>query len=318
MDLLAQLTLAGKQNGACNYSFEVVRLMSHFSTAMQGQLAATATDCEQNRPGGDRSAVATDRLRTTDDLVAAMNEASKSRDKAELRQLAARKAAEEDHDYERAIHLCLEATQAEREQGVGSANLFDRWALNYASSAIRGRNKPEEATTQRLLDILPPPIKASAELEAIRVFAKQNKVWALRMLSDASAILEVETPLRSESYLSLLRATADLSPADLNAAWRITVGGLNRFDDNWRKQVQTAAARAGHNMPISLHRLSPWFLSSAAIADENFVRASIEDLTSAEVREPLRMGVVSAFLARYSNALKERPKPCTSTTTAKN
>jgi hypothetical protein len=320
LDVLAQLTFSGKEKGACNYSFEVVRLLSRFPTALQGQLQPLATECEQGRPGGDPSVLANQRLRTTDDLVRAMNEVSNPRDKVGLRELAARKAAQEDHDYERAIHLCLDASQAEREQEDRSFDPFDHWALNYASMATgTAVRKHDDVAIQRLLEILPPAMKASVELDAIRMLGKQDKMRALLMLSDARAILEVETPLRSESYLSLLRATADLSPADLNAAWRVLVRGLNRFDDAWRNHAQLATARSGHNRVVSLNRLDPWPLSAAAITDESFVRASIEDLASGEIRETLRMGVAGAFLARYTDAQKERPtKPATSITAARN
>jgi hypothetical protein len=116
------------------------------------------------------------------------------------------------------------------------------------------------------------------------------------MLADASSVLEREVSLKPETYVSLLEETAELSPSDVTSAWRALVRGLNRFD-----QANRLHAQSGRRFTL----LDEWPVPLGAIVDESFVRASIDDLDSAEFREQFRMGVVEAFLSRYTELLKE-------------
>jgi hypothetical protein len=298
LNLLAKLILQGKEAGACNYGF-AENLMPNFPPQLQGQLGSVIQDCAVGGAGGATHTYGTVNGRgdTTDNLVEAMEGASDARSKASLRERAVRSASEIDHDYLRAVQLCLDVSQAEREQSVGSAERFERWAAQSAFSGVQAAfQKHDQAAAQRLLDILPPRIKPDVELYAVRRLAKPDKPRALLMLADASSVLEREVSLKPETYVSLLEETAKLSPSDVTSAWRALVRGLNRFD-----QANRLHAQSGRRFTL----LDEWPVPLGAIVDESFVRASIDDLDSAEFREQFRMGVVEAFLSRYTELLKE-------------
>lgn len=300
LDLLAKLTLPGKEAGACNYTFAVEFAMSHFPPELQGQLRSVALQCRAGAPANREGD-------TTDTLVEAIEGAPDASSKASLRQRAIRSAATGDHDYMRAIQLCLGASQPEREQDLGFPDRFDRCATIYATLIARSATqKHDDVALQQLLDILPAGIRADVELYAVRNLPKKDKQRALLFLMDARKSLEAEVPPSSDTYIWLLRETADLSPFEVTTAWRVLVSGLNRFDHASRMQSQAGAPRVGvgQNRQTAFNLLYEWPVPGAAIVDESFVRASIEDLDSAEFREELRIGVVGAFLARYTEALK--------------
>lgn len=318
LDLLAQRTLAGQQNGGCNYSWETARLISRFPASLQGQLQPVIAQCENLHPTNAAvDQVAENKPSTTDALVRAMNEASDVKVKIVRRQRAADHAAQIDHDYERAVRLCLEASEEERAQSHTSIDRFDNSASNYSYQGIRSAMaKQDEAEMQRILDLLPARLKPQVELNAARLLAKKDRVHALQMLADAQNILEHELPLRSVVYRSMLQQTADLTPSDINLAWRILVTGLNHFDQTQR--VKNQSKRLPAEGDAGVYEVYPWSIPTRAVEDESLVRASIEDLTLPQYRACLRLGVIEAFLTRYSDALKEAPKQTNSITAVKN
>jgi hypothetical protein len=308
LDLLAQLTLKGREAGGCSYTYVVRPLMSRFPPQLQGQLQSILTDCGE--PAADVNEAPKKDPDSTDDLVRAMNETTSAQRKAGLRELAVIHAANTDHDYVRAAQLCLEASQEEQEHSGGTPHLFELWALNNASMAMRFAIEKQDVNglqnLQNLLDILPRGMKASVELVGAGILSERDKLRARQMLDDARAILETELPVQPREYEDLLRETAILSPSDLSSAWTELVAGLNKFDQRSRDSTRNTGMHpvTGWNLnPWSLS--TPWSIPSKAIIDENFVRASIEDVDSVKFREGLRIGIVSAFLSRYTELLKE-------------
>jgi hypothetical protein len=305
-DLLAQRTLAGNHEDACNYGLGVLSMMSQYSPAMQGQLRAIVDDCKREGAYGppDPSGAT---LNSTDDLVRAMNESTDAQVKARLRRRAALHAAHIDGDYELAIQLCLDASPQERSGGGFPFDRFDNEASNLAWQAVStALRKNDDLEFQRVLAVLPPSLKAQVEVNGIR-FRSKDKVRSLLMLTDARNILEHEVPPHTITYFLMLSETAQLAPEEMNVSWRVLGSGLNRFAQRMRDQSTSSASANPQGAPAYLNPISPWPLPQEALADEGLVRAIVDDLTSPEFRVCLRLSVIEAFLTRYTNALKETP-----------
>jgi hypothetical protein len=172
---------------------------------------------------------------------------------------------------------------------------------------------------QGLLDLLPARIKPSSELDAVRLLAKRNRPRAKALLADARALLEIYEPDHSgqpgweRTYIQLLWETADISPDDVPDAWRIVVVGLNQIEHAQRVETRITATPIV-SRPETQHSpnaLYPFDVPPAAIADEGFARASIEDLDSVAYREQLRLGVIEALLTRYQSAIEAGPHKST-------
>jgi hypothetical protein len=317
LNTLAQLALVGKPADACNYYGPLMQAMPHFSPSLQGQLRSIASQCRQQHQADDWPSNEALASASTDDLLAAMESASKPQRKRELRQLAVRHALEVDHDYVRAIELSLSLSQPEREQlAVGAFEIFDSLAHEAALAGIRAAiQKNDEVEIRRILDVLPQAMRVGVELEGARTLHKSEKPRALLMLTDARRVLEGDQTIdiSEEGYKLLLIETSELSPSDVTSAWRVLVPGLNGFEEAQRIRFKALAGRSafdqnGTHPSKVLDFLYPWPLPESAIQDENFVRASIDDLGSVENREKLRAGVIGAFLSRYDQAMKQPSK----------
>ena len=326
LNSLAQVAFSAKEAGACNYYVAVRQAMSHFPPSLQGQLQSLAQQCERGGSGHDGVASQGPPANaSTDDLVRAMDEASIAQNKLRFREIAVRRASETDHDYVRAVQLCLDLTQAERDQLRGNPDRFERWAVQSGSTGVRvAMRKHDDDDVRSILEILPAGMKAEVELRAARPVPKADKPRALVMLNDARRIIELDSTIHLDenAYKLLLMETAEHSPTDITATWRTVVAGLNKLGQAMRIKAQEAAAglNTDQNRPTpSAHvrsLLYPWPIPATAVEDEDFVRASIEDLDSAESREELREGVVSAFLSRYTDAMKQSSKASNEVLTA--
>ena len=316
LDLLAQKAIAGKQQNDCYYAAIADPLLSHFESARQGELRSIVKDCLWRLGGKTRDE--DEQLKTTDDIVRAMNETSELNRKWQLRQQAIRRAAQVDKDYGKAIQLCLDLSQRERTPMSGGLS-FDEEAVMYARLGIRGAlNDKDNREFERLLNLLPPRLRPELELEVVRSLAKEDKAQALLLLAHARSTLEQETPMRDEVYNAMLRESASIAPQDLNPAWRVMVRGLNRFDQTQRTKLQTQPQSAEAARAASLWKdpLYAWFMPTTAIDDETFVRACVEELDSPEYRARFRVGIISVFLSRYSEALKKTPAKSSNSVTA--
>ena len=314
LNLIAQLTLPGKQGGACNYSFAAGFVMQHFPPQFQGQLEPIIADCQRtstNVWGTERERAG---QQSTDDLVAAMEAAPDTRTKASLRERAILHAASADHDFLRAIRLCLEASQVEREQSPESASRFDSWASMYASRTMQAAiRKRDDLTIQNVLAMLPGRLRADVDVQAVRALSRTDRSQAVLLLDDAAKALQAEVPLRAETYVSYLWLTWKLSPENVNSAWRTVVAGLNGFNQAQRRKADAIRLRKGipdRNLQ-PFDALNTWVVPDSSIFDESFVRASIDDINSPEYREQFRIGMVQAFLSHYEQALKDPAKTTT-------
>jgi len=311
-DVVAQRTLAGNHDDACNYSLEAAPLLSQYSAGVQGQFRSIVNDCQRegaygpHDPGGAT-------LNSTDDLVRGMNESADAHVKAGLRRRAAMHAAHVDENYERAIQLCLDASPQER-----AFDRFDIQASNLAWQAVStSLRKNDDLEFQRVLAVLPPSLKAQVEVNGIR-FRSKDKVRSLLTLSDARSILEHEVPPQTITYFFMLSETAQLAPEEMNISWRVLGSGLNRFAQKMRDQSTSSTSANPQAAPAYVNPISPWPLPQEALADEGLVRAIAGDLTSPEFRACLRLSVIQAFLARYTDARKEtQSNPAASMTAVK-
>lgn len=318
LDLIARRILAGKQNGGCDYSGEAPFLMSRLPPAIQGQIRPIVEECKLRNADSIADAIDSNLL-SPDELERAMSTGSDVKVKIALRLRAATHAAYDDKDYERAIRICLEASQQEREAFSFPFAPFDNFAVRYALEGVRAAlRKQNDAEIQRLLDILPPGLKANVEVNALQLSLMKDKPRSLLMLTDARNALERDLPVRTITYFFMLGETAQLAPADLNVAWRVLGGGLNRFDQRMRSQTTRPSDKGSRQTPY-LNPMSAWPLESKTLVDESFVRAIAEDVNSPAFRACLRLSVIQAFMRRYSEALKEpSAKPANSMTAAKN
>jgi len=314
LDLIAQLTLPGKQGGGCNYSFAAGFVMQRFPPQLQGELEPIIADCKHTSTNAWGNEIERAGQQSTDDLVAAMEAAPDTRTKASLRERAILHAASADHDFPRAIRLCLEASQAEREQSPESTPRHDSWASMYASQMVQSaiRNH-DDLTIQNVLAMLPARLRAEVDLLAVGRLSRTDtsqSSQAVLLLDDASKALQAEAPLRAETFVKYLWLTSKLSPENVNSAWRTVVAGLNGFNQAQRRKADAMGLRKG--LPDrNLQRFDPlntWVVPDSSILDESFVRASIDDLNSPEYREQFRIGMIQAFLSHYEQALKDPAK----------
>jgi hypothetical protein len=310
LDILAQRSLAGEENGACNYTWEAARLLSRYPAALQGQLQPAIAACQKRPEDSAVENLELKHLESTDDIVRAMNEASEAKMKTALRERAIRRAADTDHDYERAVRLCLEITDEERtgvlrEPGT-LGDRFDRWAMDNVSRGISAAiRRGHDAEMQRLLDLLPPRLKAQPELTAARMLEWTNKPRAMLLLAEARAILEHETPVRPSPYFQLLGESARLAPSDIGLAWHVLGTGLNRFDQARRNQLQVAVLSGTKTKQRKyLTSIDDTMIPTNAVPDESLVRAVIDDVDSPETRASLRLSVIGVFLQRYNELLQ--------------
>jgi hypothetical protein len=309
LDLVAQRTLAGKENGGCDYSSEAPFLMSRFSPAIQGQIQPIVEECKLRNADSIADAISSNLL-NPDELARAMSATSDVKVKIAVRMRAAGRAAYEDQDYERAIRLCLEASPQERD-AFPSFLPFDRfdspavrYALEGARAAVRKQNQPE---MHRLLNVLPPGLRADVEVSILHVGLVKDKPQSLLMLADARNTLEHELPLHTITYFFMLGETAQLAPEDVNTAWRVLGSGLNHFDQRMKAQTTRLGGKESRQPYPYGNPMQPWPLLEEELVDEGFVRAIVEDLNSPEFRSCLRLSVIQAFMARYSEALKRLP-----------
>ena len=325
VDLVVQQTLAGKQNGSCDYSNEAAVLMFRFPPAIQGQIQPIVEQCKLRNVDSVADAISSNFL-SPDELATVTTTASEVKVKIALRLGAAVRAAHDDHDYERAIRICLEASPQERDAfpSFPSSLPFDRFdstAVRYALEGVRAAmGKQNQAEMQHLLNILPPGLRADVEVSILHLSLIKDRPQSLLMLTDARNTLEHELPLHTLTYFFMLGETAQFDPEDVNAAWRMIGSGLNRFDQHMRSQATLLAEKGSSQAPIYVNPIVPWPLSEKALVDEGFIRAIVEDLNSPEFRACLRLSVIQAFMARYSEALKGLPvnQPVTAGKTAKN
>jgi hypothetical protein len=311
LSLLAQRALSQQESDACSYSSAASQVIEHFPAVVQGQLRPVIESCKKQSDSllVDRTTQDAANSDNTDNLVRAMEQASDPKAKAFLRERAAFHAMTRDHDYERAIRLCLDASTEERENMPFSGEAsFDEWAVNFANQRIAAfEEKPNDRELQRILDLLPAKLKAQVEINAIPLVARRDKSRALLMLSEARETLDHESPFRTDSYIRMMSETADLVPSELTLSWKVLINGLNRFEqvrEIKADYLKASSDKVEWSAPFK-DAIYPSYIPERAIEDENFVRASVADLNSPEYRTSLRIGVVNAFLQRYRQALKE-------------
>lgn len=305
LDLLGQVILSGNDAGGCTYTSLITPFMSRFSQDQQDQLRAVARNCSEVAKSALDTRLSPDA--GTDEIVQAMEEAPDAQSKERLREWAVRRASEKDQDYFRALQLCLAASQAELDVMSGRPDRFNQWA---AQSAVRGirvalRNH-DDMRIQRLLDILPSGMRAEVEVQAVRDLSKANKQKAVQMLNDARRILEDDASIQigERGCKLLMLDIADLAPADMTSGWRTMVMCLNQAERLRRMKYQATRTAVGNSGDHPVDPLYPLALPPAAMADESFARASIEDLDSVAYREELRLGVIGTFLESYQTAIK--------------
>jgi hypothetical protein len=84
--------------------------------------------------------------------------------------------------------------------------------------------------------------------------------------------------------------------------------GLNRFDQTIRTKSQAKLLSTGMKQEKYLNPIEPYGIPAKAVEDEGLVQAVVDDVNSAEFRASLRLGVVAAFLERYTEELKQASK----------
>lgn len=309
--VVAQRTLGGNHDDACNFSLEASPLLSQYDAGTRARIQQIVNDCSRQGFYGQSDGSGSAALRSTDDLVQSMNEAVDAKVKAGLRRRAVEHAVL-DGDDERAIRLCLEASPQERQGDVFPFDRFDIRASNLAwraaSTALRNH---DDLKFQSILAALPPGLKAQLEINAIR-FTSKDKVQSLLMLSDARNILQHELPTQTTTYFFMLSETTQLAPEDITVSWRVLGNGLNRF----AQHMKTAQSHVGMTQSEAyVNPIYPWFMPEKALTAEGLVRAIVGDLTSPEFRACLRLTVIQAFLLRYTDAIQQlqsqRPKGIT-------
>jgi hypothetical protein len=256
-DVVAQRTLAGNHEDACNYSLEAAPLLSQYSAGVQGQFNSIAQNCQREGAYGppDPSGAT---LNTTDDLVRAMNESTDAHVKAGLRRRAVMHAAHVDGNYERAIQLCLDASPQERASESFPFDRFNIQASNLAwQAASTALRKNDDLEFQRLLAVLPASLKAYVEVNGIR-FRSKDKVRSLLMLTDARSILEHEVPPQPITYFFMLSETAQLAPEEMNISWRVLGSGLNRFAQRMSDHSASSTSANPQAAPAFVNPISPW------------------------------------------------------------
>jgi hypothetical protein len=266
-------------------------------------LRSALAKCSRFRSGSEDQK--SESLASTDDIVRAMNETSDANRKFQLRQRAVDHAFEVDRDYPRAIQLCLDISDIEREylplwRTVG----VEQAAVSYAIQGIRAALADNDVfEPERLVNLLPDRLRPEAQLQAVSLLKEKHREKAITMLNNARNTLEQEAPAQKRVYHKMLIETADLRPQDVNLAWRLLVSGLNQFD---QRQRMNAKDETSKSKPEELiwEPITPWFLPQKLIGDESFVQACVGDLSSAEDRVTLRLGVIGALVARYSEARK--------------
>ena len=309
LGLVTQLLLSGKDAGGCNYSSLVAPLMSHFSPEVQGQLRTVAMNCFDGPSQVNFKSHATSEDASTDEIVRAMEEAPDARSKERWRELAIRHASEKDEDYLRALRLCLDVSETERDVVPSWSDRFEMWADENAQKGIRvAMRNEDDAQIQRVLNSLPSEMRIEVELKAIRTISKSNRLKAVRMLADARRILmdDASSHIDEQGCKLLMIDTAELSPEEMDGGWRAMVTCLNSLERVRRMKTKAMAPpiKPGPETEHLLSLIYPCFVPSAAMTDESLVRASTEDMESAEFREELRLGVIGTFLESYQTAIK--------------
>jgi hypothetical protein len=208
--------------------------------------------------------------------------------------------AKERNDLDRALKI-LDGMSAEQRTFMGGSWEAYRWDWG-ALAALKYYKAGDVSMMHLVINAVPADLQPLAKIAFVDKLPSPRKREAdptLEFLEEAREGLRRSTASEADKcgwYLGLLRLTAKYQPTQATAVLKETVASLNGVGEPDGKNDGGADGRA--NLVASFSTSLP---ASLLEMDEYAVRESVASIKATDIRAGVRLGLVSACLARLRN-----------------
>jgi hypothetical protein len=239
------------------------------------------------------------RLDTVDDLLKAADAATDMKVRTVYAYRAA-SLAKEQNDLDRALRI-LDGMSAEQRTFMGGSWEAYRWDWG-ALAALKYFKSGDVSMMHLVINAVPADLQPFAKIAFVGRLPSPRKREmdpAPEFLDEAreglrrSAVSEAE---KCGWYLGLLKLTVKYQPAQATAVLKETVASLNGVGEQKGKLDGGADERA--NLVASISKSLP---ASLLEMDEYAVREAVASIAANDIRAEVRLGLLSASLARLGN-----------------
>ncbi|ABF43121.1 hypothetical protein Acid345_4121 [Candidatus Koribacter versatilis Ellin345] len=282
-------------------------LLPQLPVSQQGLIHAAIETCQSSAEGPKHDWIDSDACTTADSCLKLAAEADSPNRSARLKELAAIRAIQDEHDPQRAVEIVRSLTDDEK-------SVLQNWMEDYkmyAMAAIDGMYKQQDTPgIQQIIDRAPAQLRADMLLNFVGTLStgkKPDPDYARIMLTEARRALEGSPTQNPQTYMQLLRAYQRLFPEEAPQALGFVIAGLNQIEYLDPKAAKKSAAfryvRLGDNLiPLPLKAL-------LLERDESYTLAAIKTLDDPKGRIAFRLGLLNASLKRYEEELQKAKTP---------
>lgn len=304
-NLLRASASAEEDGEVCSVAWTAVSLVEEFTALLPQQAPAVRVVINRCRQQMDGAAgrhmdgkVDAQKLKTADDYLRAAADAKDER----VRNLYLGQAAYVAYssgEPDRAIEIVEGMDSNLREE---MKETWEAWRWEFAAaSAVKHFKGGDRQTVRKVLDAVPPKLRAAAVLSFLEQLAESNaRDFPTEMLGEARALAaKYENPETGFFLLALARLYAAYVPADGPLVFGEAVAAVNR---QWRSRPAGASATS-HEWPEY-----PWAAIALSVplieADEPGVTSAAADIEDRLTRARVRLGLLGALLEKRRAGLQ--------------